>query len=153
VKEELEDNRRHRRLSSGEEENLRLDVEGQRKVPEALVFSDAVGEPIGDFRGAWKRTLRQANIADLRWHDLRHECASRLVERGTPLSQVRDLLGHASIMTTERYDNQRPEALLEARDWKLARLSQFLHSRHSVTLSPSNPKTMTLTCWKITNYQ
>lgn len=36
---------------------------------------------------------------------------SRLVERGVPLSQVRDLLGHASITTTERYDNQRPDAL------------------------------------------
>lgn len=51
---------------------------------------------------------------DLHWHDLRHEYASRLVERGVPLSQVRDLLGHASIVTTERYDNQRPEALFEA---------------------------------------
>jgi len=28
-----------------------------------------------------------------------------LVERGVPLAQVRDLLGHASIVTTERYDN------------------------------------------------
>ncbi|HSL21192.1 MAG TPA: tyrosine-type recombinase/integrase [Vicinamibacterales bacterium] len=50
---------------------------------------------------------------DLHWHDLRHEYASRLVERGVPLSQVRDLLGHASIVTTERYDNQRPDALFE----------------------------------------
>ncbi len=51
---------------------------------------------------------------DLRWHDLRHEYASRLVEKGVPLSQVRDLLGHASIVTTERYDNQKPEALMAA---------------------------------------
>ncbi len=28
-----------------------------------------------------------------------------------PLSQVRDLLGHSSIVTTERYDRQRFEAL------------------------------------------
>jgi site-specific recombinase XerD len=39
---------------------------------------------------------------DLHWHDLRHEYASRLVEKGARLSQVRDLLGHASITTTER---------------------------------------------------
>lgn len=45
---------------------------------------------------------------------MRHEYASRLVERGVPLAQVRDLLGHASILTTERYDNQRLEALQEA---------------------------------------
>ena len=43
----------------------------------------------------------------LHWHDLRHEYASRLVEKGVPLAQVRDLLGHASITTTERYDNQK----------------------------------------------
>jgi hypothetical protein len=47
-------------------------------------------------------------------HDLRHEYASRLVERGVPLAQLRDLLGHASILTTERYDNQRLEALQAA---------------------------------------
>ena len=34
-----------------------------------------------------------------------------MVERGVPLSQVRDLLGHASIVTTERYDNQSDAAL------------------------------------------
>jgi len=48
---------------------------------------------------------------DLHWHDLRHEHASRLVERSVPLAQVRDLLGHASITTTERDDNQALEAL------------------------------------------
>jgi integrase len=51
--------------------------------------------------------LRSINLP---WHDLRHEYASRLVEKGVPLAQVRDLLGHASILTTERYDNQRLEA-------------------------------------------
>jgi hypothetical protein len=34
--------------------------------------------------------------------------------RGVPLAQVRDLLGHASIVTTERYDNQRLEMLQAA---------------------------------------
>jgi len=31
-----------------------------------------------------------------------------------PLAQVRDLLGHASTLTTERYDNQKLEALQAA---------------------------------------
>ena len=59
-------------------------------------------------RSTW---LREIN---LHWHDLRHEYASRLVERGVPLAQVRDLLGHATIVTTERYDNQRLEMLQAA---------------------------------------
>jgi Phage integrase family len=72
-----------------------------------------IGGPKGGFRltDECRAALRRI---DLHRHDLRHEYASRLVERGVPLSQVRDLLGHASIVTTERYDNQRPEALFEA---------------------------------------
>lgn len=49
-----------------------------------------------------------------RWPDLRHEYAPRLVEKNVPLAQVRDLLGHTSITTTERYDNQKLENLQAA---------------------------------------
>jgi site-specific recombinase XerD len=45
---------------------------------------------------------------------LRARNAPLVVERSVPLAQVRDLLGHASILTTERYDNQRLEALQAA---------------------------------------
>jgi len=113
---------------------LRLDADGEQKSDEALVFSDEAGEPIGRFRTAWVTAVLKAHGVtpewksynwtaltpecraefrriNLHWHDLRHEYASRLVERGVPLAQVRDLLGHASITTTERYDNQRLENL------------------------------------------
>ena len=117
---------------------LRLDVEGRHKPDDAPVFSNEVGEPVRSFRSTWLTTVLKAHgikphwrkkasykeltedcveafqAINLHWHDLRHEYASRLVERGVPLSQVRDLLGHASIATTERYDNQRLEALQAA---------------------------------------
>jgi integrase len=114
---------------------LRIDAAGHSKPSDARVFSNEAGEPIQGFRTAWDAAVLRAHghqptrsakdgkgrltaecrdalrRIDLRWHDLRHEHASRLVELGVPLSQVRDLLGHASITTTERYDNQRPDAL------------------------------------------
>ena len=117
---------------------LRLDVNGRHKPDDAPVFSNEVGEPLRNFRKAWVIAVLKAHgvtprwrktggyrdltqecldafqAIDLHWHDLRHEYASRLVERGVPLAQVRDLLGHASIATTERYDNQRLEALQAA---------------------------------------
>jgi integrase len=92
-------------------EFLRIDGAGKSKAPDVAVFSNAAGEPVRCFERAWRSAMRAGGIQDFRWHDLRHEYASRLVERGVPLSQVRDLLGHASIVATERYDNQTPEAL------------------------------------------
>ena len=116
---------------------LRLDAEGGRKPDEMLVFSNEVGEPFKTFKRAWTiavlkahgveprwrkgsykdldaASLQRLREIDLHWHDIRHEYASRLVEKGVPLAQVRDLLGHASILTTERYDNQKLEALQAA---------------------------------------
>lgn len=116
---------------------LRLDAAGGDKTDDTPVFSNEVGEATKTVRRAWTlailkahgiapkwrtgtykdlaaESLQQLQAIDLHWHDLRHEYASRLVERGVPLAQVRDLLGHASIVTTERYDNQRLEALQAA---------------------------------------
>ena len=113
---------------------LKLDADGDTKHAESLAFTDDTGAPIGRFRTTWVTTVLKAHgitpkwrsygwtaltpdcleefrRIDLRWHDLRHEYASRLVEKGVPLAQVRDLLGHASITTTERYDNQKLENL------------------------------------------
>ena len=116
---------------------LQLEADGEKKPNDALVFSDEIGEPVGRFRTAWITAVAKAHgikpewkaygwraltpecneefrRIDLHWHDLRREHASRLVEKGVPLAQVRDLLGHASITTTERYDNQKLENLQAA---------------------------------------
>lgn len=45
----------------------------------------------------------QLRQIDLHWHDLRHEFACRLDDRGVSLGVIQRLLGHASIVTTERY--------------------------------------------------
>jgi len=81
---------------------------------ERLVFLREGGEIVKSFRTAWERARTAANLPTVRFHDLRSEYASRLVECGVPLSQVRDLLGHCSIVVTERYDRVRLDSLKAA---------------------------------------
>ncbi len=48
---------------------------------------------------------KNANIENLRFHDLRHTAATRLVESGIPLHAVAKLLGHSTVRVTERYSH------------------------------------------------
>jgi integrase len=52
---------------------------------------------------AWARILKNAGIAGLRIHDLRHSFASQLVSGGASLPLIGALLGHSNPVTTHRY--------------------------------------------------
>ena len=67
-----------------------------------------------------------AGFEDVRFHDLRHACATILLSQGVPLHVVRDVLGHASIKTTERYAHTMVEPQRSALE-KLGDLHQNLH--------------------------
>ena len=58
---------------------------------------------------AWNR--EQLERIDLRWHDLRHEGACRLLADGVDIRIIQLMLGHASIQQTQRYLNVTDEEL------------------------------------------
>lgn len=72
------------------------------------VFPSSAGGHIRWLKTAFRNSCNRAGIQDFRIHDLRHTCASWLVMAGVDLYVVRDLLGHASITTTERYAHLAP---------------------------------------------
>lgn len=76
-----------------------------------LVFPSTKGngEKIVEIKTAWARLLRDAKVETFRWHDMRHDFASRLVMAGVDLNTVRDLLGHADLKMTLRYAHLAPE--------------------------------------------
>jgi len=72
------------------------------------VFLTAYGEPFHDVRKWFPLALREAGIANFRWHDLRHTFASRLVMAGVDLRTVQELMGHKTIQMTLRYSHLSP---------------------------------------------
>jgi integrase len=78
--------------------------------PDALVFPGRdAGEPLDDIKTAWAALLKAAKITGFRFHDCRHDFASRLVMAGVDLNTVRELLGHADIKMVLRYAHLAPE--------------------------------------------
>ena len=76
-----------------------------------LVFpSPVTSDRLDNITSAWEKLLQRAQIEDFRFHDLRHDFASRLVMRGVNLYTVKELLGHGTIQMTERYSHLAPDA-------------------------------------------
>ena len=77
-----------------------------------LVFSTRVGGPLcpHHFRTqSFKPLLKRTGLPDIRFHDLRHTCATLLLSRGHHPKLVQELLGHSSVaMTLDRYSHVMP---------------------------------------------
>ena len=74
-----------------------------------LFENPRTGKPLTNVNRSFKTACRKASLKDLRFHDLRHSFASRLVESGVDLITVKELLGHSTVRVTERYTHPNQE--------------------------------------------
>lgn len=58
-----------------------------------------------DLRTPWETALKNANIHDFRWHDLRHSCASYLAMNNASLAEIAEILGHKTLQMVKRYSH------------------------------------------------
>jgi site-specific recombinase XerD len=74
------------------------------KSATGLVFANLrTGQPFTEVKKSFKSACTAAGIRDLRFHDLRHSFATRLIEAGADIITVKELLGHFSVRVTQRY--------------------------------------------------
>lgn len=103
------------RTKSGRPRSIPLNGEARRAL-ESLRSSKRERVSPGHPRWWFEKVVAGAKIDKLRWHDLRHTFASRLVMAGVDIRTVQELLGHRSIAMTMRYAHLAPRHLQAAVD-------------------------------------
>ncbi len=106
---------RHQRARQDEERRLL----GSEYEEEDLVFCSHRGRPLGwrNVSRAFKALLRQAGVADVPFHALRHTAASLLFLRNVHPKVVQERLGHSQIsITLDIYGHLFPSMGKEAAD-------------------------------------
>ena len=85
---------------------------GELFVDHGLVFTSRVGTPVSRqdlITRSFKPLLTRAGLPDVRFHDLRHTCATLLLGKGVHAKFVQELLGHATIsITLDTYSHVLP---------------------------------------------
>lgn len=66
------------------------------------IYRDGFGELVkpGYLSRKFKQILSKYNVKEVRFHDLRHTCATFLYQMGIPMKDIQNWLGHSSISTT-----------------------------------------------------
>jgi integrase len=92
---------------------------GPAWVDSGLVFTSTVGTVIEprNLNRFFDELITKAGVRRIRFHDLRHTCASLLLAQNVPARVVMEILGHSQLaMTTDLYSHVMPTALREAAD-------------------------------------
>jgi integrase len=89
-----------------------IDGAGSLWRENGLVFATEIGTPLNRHnltQRSFKPLLEQAGLPQIRFHDLRHTCATILLSQGVHAKLVQELLGHATIaITLDTYSHVLP---------------------------------------------
>ena len=83
-------------------ENRRVCGNCYSKKYDGYVFVDAMGNIFNprSVTANFGKLLEQNGLRHIRFHDLRHSCASLLLANDVPLKQIQEWLGHSDFSTT-----------------------------------------------------
>ncbi|HPD83805.1 MAG: site-specific integrase [Alphaproteobacteria bacterium] len=86
---------------------LVLELYNKRKANVDLLFpSTKSGNHVPtNIRKGWDRAVKDAELEDFRFHDLRHSAASYMAMDGASLIDIAQILGHKTLEMTKRYSH------------------------------------------------
>ncbi len=93
--------------------------QGKQWQDHGFVFTSVIGTPLdGDnVYKLFRRLLKDNSLPDIRFHDLRHSCASLLLAKGISPRVIMETLGHSQIsLTMDTYSHVMPVLMKEAAD-------------------------------------
>lgn len=96
----------------GEEARAILDGFPRAKKHERVFHFDML--PVSAIEGFWRMLRVEADIEDVRLHDLRHNFASMAARLSETLPLIGTLLGHSDVRTTARYSHLDDESLMQS---------------------------------------
>ena len=84
------------------EKNKELFKKSYNHQYDEYVFVDDIGDLINPdiISNRFRTLLRKNHLKHIRFHDLRHSCASLLVASGVPMKNIQEWLGHSNFNTT-----------------------------------------------------
>ena len=97
-----------------------------------FVFAWSDGRAVRDFRETFNSALSKSKIADFRFHDLRHTFASHFMMNGGDLFTLKEILGHKTILMTQRYAH-----LSQAHKREVAKVLDTFWTLSPISDSPS----------------
>lgn len=87
-------------------ELLKVHRETNRQLTDKLVFPHPGDrDRPWNFESVWRKAMKQAEIEDFRFHDLRHSAASYLAMDGASLAEIAEILGHKTLQMVKRYSH------------------------------------------------
>lgn len=92
----------------------RLEIEFKALFDKSSQADERVFGIKDNFKKAFDYARKEAGVPEVRYHDLRHTAATRLVQQNVPLPLVGRVLGHTMANTTMRYVNANIETARRA---------------------------------------
>lgn len=89
-------------VMQAQEENKKMCGDCYNYEYDGYIFVDAMGNLIKPnyLSGQFPRFLEKHGLRKIRFHDLRHSCASLLLANNVPMKQIQEWLGHSVFSTT-----------------------------------------------------